>query len=81
MFDFKIIRSNVHIVPCKYKHFLDENRYPDELMPDLLHMPQVSKRKQMKESPELELSNFYTDYCKLLKFIVYWEQDGAFTIH
>ena len=49
MFDFKIIRSNVHTVPCKYKHFLDENRYPDELMPDLLHMPQISKRKQMKE--------------------------------
>ena len=24
----------------------------------------------------LELSNFYTDYCKLLKFIEYWEQNG-----
>ena len=23
----------------------------------------------------LELSNFYTDYCKLLKFIEYWEQN------
>ena len=25
---------------------------------------------------DLELSNFYTDYCKLLKFIEYWEQYG-----
>ena len=22
---------------------------------------------------DLKLSNFYTDYCKLLKFIEYWE--------
>ena len=26
---------------------------------------------------DLELSNFYTDYCKLLKFIEYWELDGV----
>ena len=24
----------------------------------------------------LKLSNFYADYCKLLKFIEYWEQNG-----
>ena len=25
---------------------------------------------------DLKLSNFCADYCKLLKFIEYWEQDG-----
>ena len=25
---------------------------------------------------DLKSSNFYTDYCKFLKFIEYWEQNG-----
>ena len=26
---------------------------------------------------DLKLSNFYADYCRLLKFIEYWEQDDV----
>jgi hypothetical protein len=25
---------------------------------------------------DLKLSKFYADYCRLLKFIEYWEQNG-----
>ena len=49
----------------------------------------ISGHKAKKDTPfsasflvdyDLKLSNFYTDYCKLLKFIEYWEQNVILNI-